>query len=222
MVQREINKKTAHNQARSFMARTLEDNGKACQAVGEATVVEWKAPSGECTKIARDLFHWPGGQAGKEDNSQQHYNLVHKIYSHVSSHENSRSRGSSGQGLGKNGENFGVETDESQKQERGDRWSKDEGRKSSFRLTDGHMSFEKCWIGDKLKIQRSSSTPRWYCKRRFWVLRSIHWTRFISITNDSSKSHVYYLQIAWLRGTSNWRSICLYPGKNGGCSQKIL
>ena len=72
------------------------------------------------------------------------------------------------------------------------------------------------------KLQRSSSTPRWYCKRRFWVLRSIHWTRFISITNDSSKSHVYYLQIAWLRGTSSWRSICLYPSKNGGCSQKFF
>ena len=31
--------------------------------------------------------------------------------------------------MGKIGENFGVEPDESQKQERGDRWSKDEGRK---------------------------------------------------------------------------------------------
>ena len=30
--------------------------------------------------------------------------------------------------MGKIGENFGVELDESQKQKRGDRWSKDEGR----------------------------------------------------------------------------------------------
>ena len=29
-----------------------------------------------------------------------------------------------------------------------------------------------------------------------------------------SKSHGYYLQIAWLLRTSSWRSICLYPGKN--------
>ena len=32
-----------------------------------------------------------------------------------------RSKSSSGQGMGKIGENFGVEPDESQKQERGDR-----------------------------------------------------------------------------------------------------
>ena len=36
-----------------------------------------------------------------------------------------------------------MAADESQKQERGDWWSKDEGRKSSFRLTDGHLSFWK-------------------------------------------------------------------------------
>ena len=35
----EINKKTAYIQARSFMARTLEVNGKARQAEGEAKVV---------------------------------------------------------------------------------------------------------------------------------------------------------------------------------------
>ena len=35
----EINEKTAYIQARSFMARTLEINGKARQAEGEAKVV---------------------------------------------------------------------------------------------------------------------------------------------------------------------------------------
>ena len=43
-----------------------------------------------------------------------------QIYSYASSYENSCSKGSSGQGMGKIGENFGVEPDESQKQERGD------------------------------------------------------------------------------------------------------
>ena len=55
--------------------------------------------------------------AGKGDNSLQHYNLVHN-FSHASSHENSRSKGSSGQGMGKIREKFGVEPDESQKQKR--------------------------------------------------------------------------------------------------------
>ena len=37
--------------------------------------------------------------------------------------------------------------------------------------------------------------------------------RIISISNDSSKSHGYHLQIARLRWTGSRRSICLYPGK---------
>ena len=36
----EITEKTADIQARSFMARNLENNGKECQAEGEAKVVE--------------------------------------------------------------------------------------------------------------------------------------------------------------------------------------
>ena len=36
----EINEKTADIQARSSMARNLENNGKECQAEGEAKVVE--------------------------------------------------------------------------------------------------------------------------------------------------------------------------------------
>ena len=39
--------------------------------------------------------------AGKGENSLQHYNLVHKIIAHASSHEDSRSKGSSGRGMGK-------------------------------------------------------------------------------------------------------------------------
>ena len=39
MVREEVNEKTADVQARSFMARNLENNGKECQAEGEAKVV---------------------------------------------------------------------------------------------------------------------------------------------------------------------------------------
>ena len=53
--------------------------------------------------------------AGKGENSLQHYNLVHKVYSYASSYENSGSESSGGQGMGKIGENFGVELDQSQK-----------------------------------------------------------------------------------------------------------
>ena len=53
--------------------------------------------------------------AGKGHNSLQHYNLVHKFVPLLQAMQNSRSKGSSGQGMGKIGENFGVEPDESQK-----------------------------------------------------------------------------------------------------------
>ena len=48
--------KRAYIQARRFKTRTLEVNGKARQAEEEAKVVEWKAPSGKCTKISRIHF----------------------------------------------------------------------------------------------------------------------------------------------------------------------
>ena len=115
-----------------------------------------------------------------------------------------------------------VGPDKSQKQIRGDWWSKDEGHKSSFRLINRHMSFEECRIVDKApKIQRSSCAPRRHCKRWFWILCSIYRTRIISITNDCRKSHGYHLQIARMLRTSSGRSICLYPGENGRCSQIV-
>ena len=52
--------------------------------------------------------------AGKGENSLQHKNLVHKFYSYASSYENSCSESSAGQGMGKIGENVGVEPDKSQ------------------------------------------------------------------------------------------------------------
>ena len=65
------------------------------------------------------------------------------------------------------------------------------------------------------KSQRQTCTPRWLCERWFRIIRSIHWARIISITNDSSKSHGYHLQTAGLRRTSSRRSISLHPGQNG-------
>ena len=55
-------------------------------------------------------------------------------------------------------------------------------------------------------------------KRRFRRLCSIHRTRIISFSTDSSIGHGYHLQIATLWWTSSWRSSCLYPVKNGRCS----
>ena len=50
--------------------------------------------------------------ARKGDNSLQHYNLVHKFIPMPEAMKNSCSESSGGQGMGKIGENFGVEPDE--------------------------------------------------------------------------------------------------------------
>ena len=66
-----------------------------------------------------------------------------QIYSYAPSHENSCSKCSSGQGMGKIGKDSGVEPDESQKKEVIDE-ARTKGGQSSFCLTDGHMSYKEC------------------------------------------------------------------------------
>ena len=70
VVRMETDKKAADIQVRSFMARALDQNGKECQAEGEAKVVTWKAPSWKRTKIERDLFHCPWGQGIQGDHQE--------------------------------------------------------------------------------------------------------------------------------------------------------
>ena len=53
--------------------------------------------------------------AGKGENSLQHYNLVLKFIPMPQAMKIPAAKSSSGQGMGKIGENFGVEPDESQK-----------------------------------------------------------------------------------------------------------
>ena len=53
--------------------------------------------------------------AGKGENSLHALQLGSQIYPFASSYENSCSESSGGQGMGKIGENFGVEPDKSQK-----------------------------------------------------------------------------------------------------------
>ena len=160
--------------------------------------------------------------AGKGENSLQHYNLVHKFIPMPQAMEIPAATA--------------AVDKEWEKLEKISAWNlakvkskkkvideaRDVGRYSSFCIIDGHMSSEKCWIGGEApKIQRSSCTPWWYCKRRLRVLRSIHWTRIFSISNDRSQHHGYHLQIAGLRWTSSRRSISLSPSNNGRCSQII-
>ena len=97
--------------------------------------------------------------------------------------------------------------------------ARNKGRKVHFAsLKDGSLSSQEFGVGASIsKITRSSCTPRWHCERWFWISCSIHWTRIISITNDSSESHGHHIQIARVHRISSWRSICWYSGQNGRC-----
>ena len=95
--------------------------------------------------------------AGKGDTSLHHYNLVRKFILMPQAMKIPAAKG-------------GVDK-EWEKLEKIPAWdltkvrSKKE-RKSSFCLTDGHLSLKECRIGEKApKIPRSSCTSRRYCER---------------------------------------------------------
>ena len=98
--------------------------------------------------------------AGKRSNSLHHYNLVHKFVP-TSSNENSSSKGSSGQGMGKL-EKFSAWnlTKVRSKSKLFDE-ARTTGAKAHFASLMDTCHLEECRIGDKApQIQRSSCTPR--------------------------------------------------------------
>ena len=147
--------------------------------------------------------------AGKGDNSLQHKNLVHKFIPMPQAMKIPAAKAAVDKAR--------------EKQEKILAWDLTKVRSKSEAIDEARTKGEKvhfaslmdiCHLKNaELEAKRSNCTPRWYCERRFGVLCSIHWTRVISITRDSSKSHGYHIQTAWLCRTSSWRSICFYPGK---------
>ena len=91
------------------------------------------------------MFFNPNTRATKKKKShhcrrEEFYNSLQscsQIHSEASSMTNSRCKGSSGERKGKTVENPGMSAGETQKQERSDRRSKEQGQTSSFRGTDG-------------------------------------------------------------------------------------
>ena len=144
---------------------------------------------------------------------------MHNIYSDASSNENSRFKGSSGEIVGKTLENTGMAADESQKQKRGDRWSKEWGQKGTFCVVNGSLSSQEFGVRAKVsKIHRSSRTPRWHCERWFRITHSIHWAGIISITNDGCKrSWTSYPECQDVQDKQLTQCL-LKSGKHGRCS----
>ena len=160
--------------------------------------------------------------AGKGDNSLQHYNLVHKFIPMPQAMKIPAAKAAVDKEL--------------DKLEKISAWNLTKVRSKKEVIDEARASgatvhfaslMDICHLKNAEleakhpKIQRSRCTPRWYCERWFWILCSIHWSRFISITNDSSKSHGYHIQTARVRRSGSGCSICLYPGQNGRCSKII-
>ena len=166
--------------------------------------------------------HHEDHNAGKGDNSLQHRNLVHKFIPMPQAMKIPAAKT--------------IVDQEWEKLEKIPAWNLTKVRSKLEVIDEARTKGEKVHFASLMdichlknvevetkhkKIQWSSRTPRRHCERCFWILCSIHWTRVISIANDSSKSHGYHIQTARAHRTSSWCSICLYPGKNGRCSKIV-
>ena len=159
--------------------------------------------------------------AGKGENSLQHYNLVHNFLV-----PQAMRIPASKAAVDKEWENLVKISAWNLTKVRSNKEVIDEARTKGAKVHFASLMdichLKKAELETKhLKVQRSGCSPRWYCERWFWIFCSIHWTRIISFTNDSSKSHGYHIQTARVRRTSSRCSIGLHPSKNGRCSQII-
>ena len=109
---------------------------------------------------------------GKGQNSVLHDNVVHKFYSNAASDEDSRCKGSSGQGREKARDIPSIDTGESHEHE--GVYSQSTKRQKVHYATVMDMCHLKIteWEPKLQKIAGQSCTPWSHCKRRFRSLRS--------------------------------------------------
>ena len=99
-------------------------------------------------------------------------------------------------------------------------WRHKETKWSQLWHIDGHLSSQECGVRSQIsEVQGSSRAPRRQCKRRFGILCSIYWTRFISFANYCCKSNGCHCKITRLWRTRSRCDICLHSNKNGGRSK---
>ena len=116
--------------------------------------------------------------------------------------------------------NPGMAADESQKQKRGDRWSKEwVQKKYIFASLMDLFHLKKSELEPQFQkykgriVLRGDNVERW-----FRIVCSIYWTRIISITDNSRKSSGYKIKTTAMRRTSSRCSIRIHPGQNGRCT----
>ena len=154
--------------------------------------------------------------AGKGDNSLQHYNLVHKFIPMPQAMKIPAAKAAVDQ--------------EWEKLEKISAWNLTKVRSKKQVIEEARTTGIKVLFASPMdichlknaeldtkhqKYKRQSRTARLHCERRFRIIRSIYWTRIISVTNDSSKSYGYHSKATRMRRTSSRRSIRLHPGQIG-------
>ena len=141
--------------------------------------------------------HW------KKDEFSESLQSCSQIHSDASSNENSWCKGNSGKIMGRLEKIPAWQLTKVRNMKEVIDESRNEGRKVHF-------------------ASLTSRAPRWRCKRWFWFVCSVHWTRIISISNDSRKSsHGHYIKASRMFLTSSRCSIHLYSGQNGRCIKDI-
>ena len=123
----------------------------------------------------------------ENEKSLSHNNLVRKFIPMLQAMKNTSCNNFIGERMGKL-EKYQHGSWRSQKQKRGDRWSKEYGQNCSCCVVNGSLSSQEFVVGATVsEIERSSRTQSWHCKRWFRILCSIHRAGIISITNDGCK-----------------------------------
>ena len=117
-------------------------------------------------------------------------------------------KSSGGQRMRQTWKDTSMTDDESQKQKRGDRWSKERRQNRALCVVHRHLSSQEFGVATKFSKNRGDIVSRW-----FRLLRSIHWIGFISIINDGSKSSKCHSETTRMRRTSSERSVSLHPSQ---------
>ena len=146
--------------------------------------------AGECTRTAYGESlptHHEDHMAGRGYNSIQHYNLVHKFIPIPQATKIPAAKAAVDKEWEKLEKISAWNLTEVRSKKEVIDEARTKGAKVHFASLMDIMSFEKCRIGGKTPKYKGRVLLRGdVVKRRFGVLCSIHWTRIINITNDSS------------------------------------
>ena len=147
--------------------------------------------------------------AGRGDNSQQHHNLVHKIFPMPQAMKIPATKAAVDEEW-ENLENIPAWDTKVRYESEVIDEARTKGIKVHFASLMDICHLKNAELERKTqKMPRSRCSPKRHCERWFWILCSIYRTRIFNITNNNNKTHGYHIQIAKMRRKSSWKRIIL-------------